>query len=98
MAKKYVPSGYQIIDLGLIVMGGQGSIEINNLTNEYKILYDAIVNPTKPILLKCRIDNPEYLISSFCQLIDDAVLIDNTILHFQISASSNKLVIEFTEL
>ncbi len=56
MAKKYVPSGYQIINLGDV--NTSSSVTITNFVGDYKILHDLFVKSmesfpfiTKPILL-----------------------------------------------
>ena len=56
MAKKYTPSGYQIIDISDIDISVWNDTEIDYSSHDdLKVLVECFRKPTKPILLKSSI-------------------------------------------
>lgn len=92
--KKYVPSGYQIIDLGVIE---DFESPISAETDDQKLLCELVndLSQTKPILLKFNDSN--YNVVALSTRYGNVLFIsyyssaDGEIFHYAISASSNEI-------
>lgn len=105
MSKKYIPSGYQIINLDLEVEQSGISELKTPETEDEKILHSLLSdaeNIKKPILIKAKVyDKDSDTIGYFKQF---ATIIDNTLLlgfsnnysSLEIYADDDKLSITFT--
>lgn len=89
MAKKYVPSGYQIINVGEMDLGSPITVSINDKP-EYKILYDLIHSHElkKPILFNLYETN-EGLFAGFISSIGGFLIFNSKDYELKISSPNN---------
>lgn len=103
MVKKYIPSGYQIINLEYPNIVSGTPIEKYPETEDEKILFDILVAQskyTKPILINCKCANVSF--SQFAVRIGDIIILgdsSNVISSsVQISYNDGKMYISFIEM
>ena len=102
MAKKYVPSGYQIINID--IAGKTSGTAFDPVTEDEKILYDLLVKseeistlPNKPILLRV----PNVLLMGFVAFFSGrlayTVGVSGSQFHFEIYRSGTQLIFDYHE-
>lgn len=102
MAKKYVPSGYQIINIDLT--GKTSGIAFDPVTEDEKMLYDLLVKseekttlPNKPILLRV----PDVLLMGFVAFFSGKLAytlgVSGSQFHFEIYRSGTQIIFDYYE-
>lgn len=90
MAKKYIPSGYQIINISVTATALDGTpFSVTATTEDEKILCDLLEHDkqfTKPILLNFHEISNDYTLSGFVTCIDGQIILGD------ISTTNNSLV------
>ena len=100
MGKKYVPSGYQIINIDFTSSDSEITVIPSEMTEDEKVLYDILnrgLTETKPILLSIRERRMNTRLIGFGVLEDGAINLKSETYNFYARIDNENLGLNFTE-